>query len=265
LIIDNIDGVPKFVVSEFEKKKMKYCLCIPIINENGRIHSELARSKFHGIDKLVDIIICDGGSNDGSTDKDLMSKYNVNTLLTKSDIGKLGAQLRMGFWWALNRGYSGIITIDGNDKDSIESVPLFIRKLDEGYDFVQGSRFILGGNAINTPLERHLAVKYIHAPLTSYVSNYHYTDSTNGFRAHSKRFLEHPEVKPFRGIFQSYELLPFLSIIAPQLNLRICEVPVTRTYPKSGLIPTKITKFSDKLSLLAILIKAIRGDYHIND
>ena len=26
----------------------------------------------------------------------------------------------MGFWWALERGYEGIITIDGNNKDSIE-------------------------------------------------------------------------------------------------------------------------------------------------
>ena len=46
----------------------------------------------------------------------------------------------MGIWWALQRGYQGIITIDGNNKDSIEDIPHFIEKLKAGYDLVQGSR-----------------------------------------------------------------------------------------------------------------------------
>lgn len=44
----------------------------------------------------------------------------------------------MGIYWALERGYRGVITIDGNNKDSIEDIPRFIQKLEEGYDFVQG-------------------------------------------------------------------------------------------------------------------------------
>ena len=50
----------------------------------------------------------------------------------------------MGIHWALTRGYQGILTIDGNNKDSIESVPLFLEKLGEGFDLVQGRRFIKG-------------------------------------------------------------------------------------------------------------------------
>ena len=57
----------------------------------------------------------------------------------------------MGIYFALNRGYKGVLTIDGNNKDSIEDVHKFIEKLQAGYDFVQGSRFIRGGHAVNTP------------------------------------------------------------------------------------------------------------------
>lgn len=57
----------------------------------------------------------------------------------------------MGLYWALERGYEGVVTIDGNDKDSIEDVPRFLEKLKEGYDLVQGSRFLKGGRAVNTP------------------------------------------------------------------------------------------------------------------
>ena len=69
------------------------------------------------ISKCADVVICDGGSTDGSMSDENMKAYKVNTLLIKTDKGKQGAQLRMGFWWALERGYKGIITIDGNNKD----------------------------------------------------------------------------------------------------------------------------------------------------
>ena len=55
----------------------------------------------------------------------------------------------MGIWWALQRGYQGVITIDGNNKDSIEDVLRFIEKLVEGYDLIQGSRFVLVQHCIN--------------------------------------------------------------------------------------------------------------------
>ena len=39
----------------------------------------------------------------------------------------------------------GVLTIDGNNKDCPESLDIFIKKLDEGFDMIQGSRFIKGG------------------------------------------------------------------------------------------------------------------------
>src|SRR5512145_369047 len=106
-------GVPIFESLEFDTKKAKYCLCIPILNEDGRIQPELQRAFDAGIPNLVDIVICDGGSIDGCTEREYLKRLGVNTLLTKKDVGKQGAQLRMGFWWALQRGYDGIITVDG--------------------------------------------------------------------------------------------------------------------------------------------------------
>lgn len=261
MIYRGIGGVPKFQCHEYLPRQNKYCLCIPIINEGERIITELRRACQHGIDRLVDIIICDGGSTDGSTQADLLKQLGVNTLLVKQDSGKQGAQLRMGLWWALQRGYEAVITIDGNNKDSIESVPLFIQKIEQGYDFIQGSRYIEGGQAINTPLSRHLAVKYIHAPLISLAAGYRFTDTTNAFRAYSRRYLEHPDVQPFRDIFMTYELLAYLSVRASQLGLHVCEVPVTRAYPSTGKTPTKISFFKGNSQLLTILFKTLWGAY----
>lgn len=261
MIYEGIKGVPKFSCIDLQPKQTKYCLCIPIINEGERIRSELHRGKEYNIDKLVDIIICDGDSSDGCTNLESLKELGVNTLLVKKDVGKQGAQLRMGMWWALQRGYEGIITIDGNNKDSIEDVVKFIEKLDQGYDFIQGSRFVKGGKAINTPLVRLLSVRLVHAPLISLTARQIFTDTTNAYRAHSKKYLEHPSVKPFRDVFFSYELLAYLSVRASQLKLRTCEIPVTRLYPKHEKTPTKISPIRGNWILMKILFKNAFGVY----
>ncbi len=255
-------GVPRFEVHAFSEKKSDFCLLIPIINEGERIHAELSRAKAAGIDSVCDIIICDGDSKDGSTDADALKALGVNTLLVKKDTGKQGAQLRMGIWFAFERGYTGILTIDGNNKDSIESVPLFIDKLKAGYDLVQGSRYIAGGKAVNTPLIRHLAVRIIHAPVISHIAGFRFTDTTNAFRGYSKAYLSHPDVQPLRDIFVSYELLAYLSVRASQLGLKVCEVPVTRAYPQKGKTPTKISPVKGNAKLLGILWDLRRGRFN---
>ncbi len=258
---DNIKGVPVFDCEEFEPKRTKYCLCIPIINEGEKIHRQLNRAKLAGIDQVIDIVICDGGSTDDSTNHNSLIEKGVNTLLTKIGSGKQGAQLRMGFWWALQRGYEGVITIDGNDKDSIESVPLFIEKLEENYDFIQGSRYIDGGQAINTPWIRHFAVNWIHSPIISLCAKHRFTDTTNAFRGYSRRYLEDSRVLPFRDVFMTYELLAYLSVRASQLGMPVTEVPVTRSYPLTGKTPTKISPIKGNYLLFKILFKNLFGAY----
>lgn len=257
-----LSGVPDFRAVEFQARQSDYCLLIPVINEGARILTELGRAQRAGVDKLCDIILCDGGSTDGSMKTDTLQLYGVNTLLTKTGPGKQGAQLRMGIYFALNCGYKGILTIDGNNKDSIEDAPRFIEKLKAGYDFIQGSRFIRGGKAVNTPPVRYAAVRLIHAPLTSLGARHWFTDTTNNYRAYSREYLTHPDVRPLRDVFQGYELLAYLSIRGSQLGLKCCEVPVTRAYPATGKTPTKITGFRGNSDLMKVLLNALAGKYN---
>lgn len=234
MLYERQEGVPQFECNEYSEKSKDYVVLIPIINEGERIVKELKRAYQHHVAEHADIVICDGGSTDGCTEEATLRKLQVNTLLTKKDKGKQGAQLRMGIWWALQRGYQGIITIDGNNKDSIEDVPHFIEKLKEGYDLIQGSRFIKGGKATNTPFVRLLSVKLIHAPIISLTARQRFTDTTNAYRAYSATYLQDDRVKPLRDIFMTYELLAYLSVRATQLGYKACEIPVTRAYPKTG-------------------------------
>lgn len=262
MIYEKQVGVPKFEAREYGEKTKNYVVLIPIINEGDRIHKELQRAKDAKISDIADIVICDGGSTDGSTDDDILKGLEVNTLLIKQDEGRQGAQLRMGLWWALKRGYEGIITIDGNNKDSIEDIPRFIEKLKEGYDLIQGSRFIKGGKAINTPKIRYLAVRLMHAPIISLTAKHWFTDTTNAFRAYSSKYLKDDRVQPLRDIFMTYELLAYLSVRASQIGMKVCEIPVTRAYPKGEKTPTKISFFKGNSDLLKILFENMKGKYN---
>lgn len=256
------NGVPAFNEAIFACKSKEAALLIPVINEGERIINELERAKRANINEIIDIILCDGGSTDSSMQEGRLKEAGVNTLLTKKDEGFQGSQLRMGIWWALNRGYNSILTIDGNNKDSIESVPLFLAKLAAGYDFVQGSRFVKGGVALRTPFVRLLALRCLHAPLISLRARFHYTDTTNAFRAYKRCVLCDNKVAPLRDIFTGYELLAYLSVRIGELGYKICEVPVRREYPIGQKVPTKISNIKGNLNLLKVLFLALIGAYN---
>lgn len=239
--------VPEYNVHEFFGKKNTYCILVPVINEGERIMKQLSEMKAYS--KQVDIVIADGGSTDGSMEKSFLKKQGVRAMLT----GPKGQsrQMRIGLSWALRQGYDGVITIDGNHKDNVRVIPKFIKGLDEGYDYLQGSRFIKGGKHIHTPSDRIFFNRFVISPILSVAAGKWYTDTPLAFRGYSKAYLLHPEVQPFRDIFVRYELLFYLTTRANKLQLKSKEIPCIRSYPK-GQVPTKIVgwkKVEDMLNI----------------
>jgi dolichol-phosphate mannosyltransferase len=257
--MSNTPQVPAYERLDFAPRASRYAVVVPVINEGERIRDQLRRmmDAEHG----MDVIIADGGSSDGSVKPDFLSEHGVRTLLTKTGPGRLSAQLRMGFAAALADGYDGVITIDGNGKDGVEALGRFAAALDEGYDFVQGSRFVPGGIAQNTPAARYWGIRLLHAPIISLGARRRFTDTTNGFRAHSARLLRDPAVAAFRDLFDAYELLAYLPVRAARLGYRTCEIPVRRSYP-AGATPTKITSSAAHVDLVGVLVKAAAGRYN---
>ncbi|QNK42424.1 glycosyltransferase family 2 protein [Caproicibacter fermentans] len=253
--------IPVFDVFEFAPKKKKYCLMIPLFNEGNRFLAQLKKMLQLKIPEQVDIIICDANSTDGSTDHDLLKKSGISALLVRKGKGRYSTDLRMGYYWTLQRGYSGFITVDGNNKDDTSALPLFINKLSEGYDYIQGSRFVPGGKEIRTPFIRKAALKLINQPIMSHCAGMVLTDTTNGFRAYSREFLLDERVQPFRNDFYGYELIYYLPVRASELGFRCIEIPVTRTYPK-GEVPSKIGGIKGNLYQLSILWHILKNDYN---
>ncbi|HEY9225784.1 MAG TPA: glycosyltransferase family 2 protein [Gemmatimonadaceae bacterium] len=252
-------GVPAHERHVFRPKEKRYCVAVFVINEGDRIRTQLAGMA--SLADTVDLIVADGGSTDGSLALDTLDAFRLRALLIKRGPGKLSAQMRMAIDFAMTEGYDGIIVIDGNGKDDYSAIPRFVELLEAGYDHVQGSRYVPGGVAINTPVSRTIAVRVLHAPLISLAARARYTDTTNGFRAYSRKLLTDPRVQPLRDVFMRYELHYYLAIRAARLGFRVTETPVTRRYPKTGKTPTKISPIKGNLLILRTLAAAALGRF----
>ena len=253
-------GVPAHERYLFTERRHNYCVAVFAINEGERVRLQLGAMA--PLADQVDIVVADGGSTDGSLAIDSLDEFRLRALLVKRDQGKLSAQMRMAIAFALEEGYAGIVVIDGNGKDDVAAIPTMIELLKAGYDHVQGSRYVPGGHGVNTPMLRHLAVRLLHAPLISLAAGTRYTDTTNGFRAYSRRLLADPRVQPLRDVFVGYELHYYLAIRAAQLGFRVIETPVSRRYPTIGKTPTKISPVKGNLLILRTLASAVLGRFN---
>lgn len=250
---------PTFRIEWQRPRKHRWAICVFVINEGDKVRKQLRTMKSYG--DMVDLIVADGGSTDGSLNSDLMSELDAKALLVKTGAGKLSAQMRMAMDYCMTEDYDGVIVIDGNGKDGLDAIPSFVESLDSGWDHVQGSRFIPGGHHENTPLSRYLAVNFMHAPMISLAAGFRYTDTTNGFRAYSRRLLLDPAIDIFRPCFDRYQLHYHLAIEAAKRGFRVKEIAVSRVYPASGKTPTKIKGFGGLLAVLRQLFDVCVGKY----
>lgn len=253
--------VPDYTLQEFHPRRSRYCFMPVIYNEGTKFLRQMERMSAQAA--LADIIVTARESNDGCTDPEFLKKNGAQALLQTRAPGA-ASSIRVGFWHALQQGYEGIVLVDGHNKDGVEALPDYLKKLDEGYDFIQGSRFMAGGEEKNTPILRKIGIRILMAPLLFYGGHYWYTDGTNGFRGYSRKYLKHPRVEPFRKCFTHLNLQYFLSYMAPKIGLRVIEIPVRRVYPDDGTVPTKCVGFAKNFEAFWEMVRTVTGRYDIS-
>ena len=82
--------------------------------------------------------------DDGSTDQSAqVAEACGATVLTMDRTIGVGAALRLGYRYAVEHGFDVAVVMAGNNKDAPEEIPRLLAPLvDDGADFVQGSRFL---------------------------------------------------------------------------------------------------------------------------
>jgi len=222
---------PDYSVDDGNEQEHPYLLFIFAFNEGERLKSQF--SKLPSPDaRKYDIMLGDDGSTDGSTPESLIETHRLRGILRLEKNHGLSPVIKAGMDWYLEQNYKGVILINGNDRDSVDSVPDFIEAMEAGSHYVQGSRFMPGGRHKNTPGYRDMAIRWVHAPFFSLAAGQRFTDTTNGYRAFTTHALAKMGDGLFSDRFQHYEVEQYMAWKTVNLGLKAEEIPVERSYPE---------------------------------
>lgn len=240
-----------------QAKTSRYCLMSVVWNEGERCNKQLEVMRPYTAD--YDFIIVNRGDDLLKLGIEKFKLLNIRTLLQLEEPGQSIA-LQTGFRYAIEQGYQGIIMVDANGKDGVSAIPEFVAQLDKGFDLVQGSRFMKGGQHVNTPWFRQFAIRIVVPMLFFFRPRFSFSDQSNGFKGLSRRFLLSRDTQLLRPIFKGHELQAYLNHIAAKKKFHIVEIPVERSYPQ-GELPTKISSWHQYFDLFCSYCKIAMGRF----
>lgn len=233
----------------------KVLVCPVAFNENVKLKSVIERFLKSPEQGQVDFLIVDDASDDGTTEMIRgFADRGVETIRHDKRCG-VGAAIRTAIKHARSKGYEVLVIMAGNNKDDPNEIPRLTGPiLDEGYDFIQGSRYI-GGDGIggDMPFYRKVATR-LHPWLLSVITRRKVTDSTNGFRAFRLSIFDHEAIDIDQAWLDRYEIEPYLLYKAIKLEFRFKEAAVTKIYPSRKIGYTKMKPITGWWSILRPLI-----------
>jgi len=221
----------------------------PAYDEETKIGAVVERTPRDVVDEML---VIDDGSADATA---AVARAAGASVLSMGSVVGVGAALRAGYRYAVERGYDVAVVMAGNNKDSPEEIPLLLDPIADGRaDFVQGSRFLKPAADFGAmPAYRRVATR-IHPLVFSLVARRWVTESTNGFRAVHHRVLTDPRLDLDQPWLDQYELEPYLYVRTIRLGYRTAEVPVTKVYPPRAQGQTKMAPVTGWWSILRPLV-----------
>jgi dolichol-phosphate mannosyltransferase len=188
--------------------------------------------RFAGV-PLDKMMVFDDGSSDKSREVVREKGYEVYDHEQQQGVGSV---IRSAIKYARREGYDILVVVAGNDKDRPTEIPRLVQPIiEDGYDFVQGSRYLPEGEFGNMPFYRRLATGFMHPLLFSMAARRRITDSTNGFRAIRVSCFDDERINIDQPWLDKYELEPYIFFKFIRLGYKVREVPVTKIYPPKEL------------------------------
>jgi len=248
---------------------MKVVIIIPTYNEKGNIERVISILETEVFPKIknhdMSILVADDNSPDGTAEevKKLMKRWN-NIDISSGEKNGLGAAYVRAMSYATEKLNAQVMfEMDADLSHDPHKIPEFLKKIDEGYDMVIGTRYSQGGSIPkNWPVQRKAFSIFGNLLVRFILMRFKIHDWTGGYRALKKEvFLkEKNELTSFKGYtFQ----VSFLHKVARD-GFKIGEVPINftdRTLGRSKIAPKEYIVDLLKYLITARIVEILTGSF----
>ena len=206
---------------------MKVLVIIPAYNEELSIKKTVDNLK-KCIDKSkydIDYVIINDGSCDNTYD--IIKENNFNAINLINNLG-IGGAVQTGYKYAYSNNYDIAIQFDGDGQHDEKYIDKLIDKIEEGNDFVIGSRFIENLSKFKSTKTRQIGIKIISA-FIKFTTKTKIYDPTSGYRAANRSVIKY-----FTKKYPQEYPEPESTVELLCNNYEVCEMPVNMRKRKSG-------------------------------
>jgi dolichol-phosphate mannosyltransferase len=229
---------------------MKNLVIIPTYNEIENIEKIITTTL--SLNQDIDILIVDDSSPDGTASRviELMNEFkNRLFLVNRKQKEGLGKAYITGFRWAINNNYNTIIEMDADFSHDPYEIKNLINKLENGYDFAIGSRYVKSGKIINWPFMRRFYSKTA-SILTRIFTGMPIKDPTSGYVAYNTHSLQALDLNKIRFVGYAFQIEIKYKLWI--LEKKYYELPIVFQDRQNGI--SKMSKKIIKEAIVALFI-----------
>jgi len=194
---------------------MKTLIIIPALNESETIGNIILNTKKEGWN---DILVVDDCSMDYT--RETVKQNGADLICLPINLGAWGA-IQTGILFALDKGYSRVVTIDADNQHDPEYIKILLNELD------QNQRDIV----IGTCLDRGSRAKHFIWKIFKKLSGLEINDLTSGFRAYSKKSME--IVVSDESLILEYQDIGVL-LLCKKYGLQLAEIDISMNQRQMG-------------------------------
>lgn len=210
---------------------MSALVILPTYNEAENVEKIIPKLLKHD----VDILFIDDASQDKTAEKIrnwMNQSERINLIERPKKLG-LGTAYVTGFKWALKRHYEYIFEMDADLSHDPAEIPNFIKKCNEGYDLVIGSRYTRGTiSVVGWDFKRLLLSKLANKYATTILGLGFLTDVTSGYRCYRKGVLESIDLDNIKSNGYAFQIE--MVYRAYKMGFKITEIPIIFYERNSG-------------------------------
>lgn len=209
---------------------MKTIAIIPVYGDSDTIGTVLEKFEPSYVDEICVVADKPGAVTlEAIEEARRQVQVHVKTIQNPIRTG-IGHAIRQGYKHALENGFELIVIMAGNGKDDPREIPrLTTPIIEEGYDYVQGSRFLPGSRREKNPFLRSIFTR-IFPYVWSFMTGVRCTEVTNGFRAYKATIVEDSRINLWQSWLDGYELEYYLHYKVLTLGYKFTERPVSKDY-----------------------------------